>query len=749
MRLSVSPPELDVAVGEPIVLQVEVFNSRPVIDGFRASLLGMGDQPFTSEPPTLSLFPDTAGLMLISFTLPADVPAGPRVIGVKVASVTDPGESAAREIQLNVAPVSAATVSVEPLTVTAGPRAELSVIVANQGNVALDAAVRGTDSLGTLAVELDPPVLPLGPGQVGASRAVVSGRRPFFGSPVPHQLTFTVEGPPQPLQAAATFMQKPVLPRGVLTVLSIVLAVALWGVVLFLAANQIADKVTKEAEIGEPYAELPGGGGVLASVAGKVTAKPDAKDATVSLLPVPGENGASTQAPPPVTTPESGEYRIENVPAPGVYQVVFAKDGLGTQSRLIEVKLGEQLTGVDVTLVGGSAAVSGQVADAKGPVGAATVTASNGTEMITTVTSPSGPVGSYALESLPAPATYLIAVSKEGFGTQTGVVDVAPNQRVSGRNVMISQGKGSISGTVFNKRDGLPMGDVTVTVRAGSAAVPTTALAPASLHQTQPGPDVLGSTKTLTEGPIGFYAVTGLATPGTFTVTFEKQGFFTNTSTVALQENGNETGLGPLLQPLTGVVAGTVAQDIRRLEPCEPLACPLSEVQVKVTDRNGSEVRNTTTASSPAESVGRYEVAGLAPGRYTVTFSKTGYVPQTFSIDLRDNEPLPPLDVTLRGAPTTVTGKAPNCTAVDLLLRGDRQLDPPVSATVRDGTYRLARVETPGEYRLVFRNATSSDGIDIDLDAGETDVEVNGACPPPTTELVTRAPPLGIPGLFP
>jgi hypothetical protein len=252
------------------------------------------------------------------------------------------------------------------------------------------------------------------------------------------------------------------------------------------------------------------------------------------------------------------------------------------------------------------------------------------------------------------------------------------------------------------------------------------------------GPDVLGAATTLAEGPVGFYSVGGLATPGTFTVTFQKEGFLLATATAALAPNGNETNLSPILQPVTGVVAGVVTQAVIRNPPCEPLACRLPEAQVKVTDRNGSEVRNVTTASSPDANLGRYEIAGLAAGTYTITFSKDGYIAQTFSVTLSENEPVRTLDVTLRGAAVTISGSAPNCTGVEVLLRSGRPLDPPVSAPVRaDGSYRISKVPSPGEYRMAFSPAGAPLSIvDVTLDAGETGTVVDGSCAPSTTTCV-------------
>ena len=130
-----------------------------------------------------------------------------------------------------------------------------------------------------------------------------------------------------------------------------------------------------------------------------------------------------------------------------------------------------------------------------------------------------------------------------------------------------------------------------------------------------------------------------------------------------------------------------------------------------------------------------YEISGLPAGVYTITFSKAGYVHQTFSVTLVDNQPQRALDVTLRGVNVAIAGSAPNCTAVDVVLRDGRALTPAVTAAIRpDGSYRIPRVYSPGEYRAVFRIGSAPlASANFDLDPGETDVVVDGFCVPPTT----------------
>jgi hypothetical protein len=181
--------------------------------------------------------------------------------------------------------------------------------------------------------------------------------------------------------------------------------------------------------------------------------------------------------------------------------------------------------------------------------------------------------------------------------------------------------------------------------------------------------------------------------------------------------------------------------------PCQPTECQLGGVAVRVTDRNGQEVRNTTTANAPPDMLGRYEVAGLQAGSYTVTFTKVGYASQTFALTLADNQQNP-LDVLLKGEPIALAGKATNCSAIALVYRDNTNLDPPVLLPVRpDGTYRIARVDTPAEVRVLFLIGNQvRDIADVDLLSGQPVTDLNGTCTPlPPTTMVPPACALVIP----
>ncbi len=722
MRVEVTPRHLEVAPGDPIALEVEVFNASEVIDGFRLSLIGMGGQPFTATPRVLSLFPDTSGVMTTAFVLPAGFPAGRHTMGVKVASTTDLAETRVEEVELEVAPVRDVRLSLQPQAVVGKGKGEYEVVVENAGNVNVDAPLRASDVERLLKFTFLPTSLVVGPGERKVAKAQAKGRRPFFGSPVPRSFTVTAADPAGPtLEAAGTFVQKPVLPRGILTLLSVLAGIALWGLVLLLGVghavksgvNAVKSNSAKDAvgAVAGAGAAVPSG--TSGDINGVVVAGADPTGATVALASLP-VGGAAAPPTTPKAVGEGGKYEFGSLATPASYALLVAKPGFGTQTLLVALKADEKQS-VNVRLLNGDGVISGGVINGTAPLADVAVTAVSGQDKSSATTSAGG---AYLLGHLPTPGTYVVTFSKEGYGSESISVPLAKGQNVSGKSVVLSQGNGSISGTVADST-GLPVADATVAVSRAGAAV--------------------ARTQSLTTGSVGFFAVGGLPAPGTYVLEFSKTGYLSETRTIELAAGGNVSDLNPRLNPVTGVLAGVVAEDLRRVLPCKPgpQECPVDGVDVKVIDSKGTQVKATTTASSPPEQLGHYSMVGVPAGDYSVTFSKQGYQPQTIRITTMANENRT-LDVRIKGSPGTVAGTAQRCVSVQVVLRNGAQLVPPMAARVRaNDAYQFLNLETRGEYRLLFigTDGAVDDFIDIGPQAGEKLTGVDGTCNAATTTV--------------
>lgn len=316
---------------------------------------------------------------------------------------------------------------------------------------------------------------------------------------------------------------------------------------------------------------------------------------TVTVQP---EQGSTSQPLPTVRTNAAGSYTIRNLPTPGQYDLSFSAKGYQVASSTDQLSGGETLVANTVSLGASAGSISGVVSAGGSDLGGVSITAQANGQTYTSATPTTGPVGRFSFASLPSPATYLLTFSKAGYGTRVVGVDLGPGQDLTTLAVVMDGGAGQISGVVSSST-GAPLGGATVTVDGGSTAV---------------------STQSLTAGTVGAYSLSGLATPGTYTLTFSVPGYESQTVAVPLASSGSASAVDVRLPPALGTIGGTVTSTT---------GVPLTGVDVTATD--GTTVTTTKTTSQPA---GGFLLSGLAPGSYSVTFSFVGYGEQTFLVSL-------------------------------------------------------------------------------------------------------------------
>lgn len=657
MRVQVEPRRLEVVPGEPVALQLQIYNSRNIIDAYSVTLLGL-DTPdaggpgvsVVTEPRSLSLFPETEGTLTVLFTLPTGFPAGSRTIGVAAVSTTDAAVSVVEDIELVVAPVQDLSIEVQPQSVTGGRRALLGITVENRGNVPVELTLQVSDTERLLSFALEHPRLVAPPASTVRTRLAVAGHRPVVGSPAPRIITVAAEGTAQSLEAVATFIQKPLLPRALLTLAAVVGALALWGAVLFRGVDRAVDDVAQ------------------------TTAEAEAAAA-------------------------------------------------------------------------GRGVVAGAVSGPSGPLGGVEVTATGAAEASTTSLT-EGDVGAYRLEGLPTPGSYVLTFSKEGFASQTFAVDLAEDQVMTGRDVVLAVATGSITGTVLDQA-GAPLGGVAVGVApvAGEGTPPLAGdptAAPAGAVPDGPDPP---AAVTMETGWVGFFVLSGLPVPGDYVLTFSKEGFVAVTQTVSLPAEGGGVEVAPQLVAVrTASITGVVGSDRLQVPPCAPAACGLGGVQVEVSDGRLSTVVTSATSPQP----GRYQLPELPAGTFTVTFTKEGFQPQAVEVALAVGQQLQ-LDVALAGLPGTVAGVATGCTTAELRLNDLSPVAPPRSQGLdaAGDDFSFAGVRTPALYRVVFRGP-EVDGFrdvevaDVELGPAEVRADLDVVCeavPPPGTTAEETPPP--------
>jgi 5-hydroxyisourate hydrolase-like protein (transthyretin family) len=417
-------------------------------------------------------------------------------------------------------------------------------------------------------------------------------------------------------------------------------------------------------------------GGVPGSIAGTILGD-DPGGATVTLqVPADAIDGEVDAIVASTVVDATGQFLLEDVPAPSSYVLQVAKPGYATTVRLVNIAAGEAITGVELTLRSGDGAITGRVVDDAGPVGGARIVASSGDIVIETASLTRDDVGAFTLRDLPTPATYTIQVAAPGYTSETFAVRLDTAQQVTGVEVRLRGGTGSISGVVAVVGQG-PIGGVQVTVSDGEAVF---------------------TTETLSTGQVGSYLVDGLPVPATYTVTFSRPGLSTQVRSVELDAFGsaNRTGVNANLTRATAALAGTV-----RGEDGSTLG------GVTVTATSGDDVRVTVSAHEPP---GRYELRDLPAGTYTVTFERPGSQARAVLIALTGGESRT-LDVTLSpqasiSGRVTLAGEPTGGLQVRLYrIEEYPSTTTLVTITRNDGTYEFEALDAPQTYVVEFVNA--------------------------------------------
>lgn len=703
MRVELLTPRVETMPGASCRVELEVYNTGEVIDSVTSRVVG---HPFDvdQQPPTLSLFPESGDTLTVSFTVPDDFAAGTHTVPIEVASTFKHDDVAVAHLDLEVAPVTSASLALTPSDITGGKKAKFAVEVTNDGNVPLDLTLTGNDLERVLRFQFEPLFVHVEPGETVHAAGVAKGKRPFFGSPIARTMSVLAWGNGLDLTTPGRFVQKPRIPKGVLTFLALAGVVCIWAAVIMLGAGLVLGKDPIKKTVPETFlVGITDSGTLTASVAGSMTGTVTAANgAPIERITVeawrvkddgPSEllGGAATDAdglwelatvkpgtyhlkftapgfvdqwypaapteagaqdvrvrpvqptenlmvtmhgkpgsiqgavvageslsldaaitvnevvddvvgkmiPPQVRAdPLTGRFEIPSLPTPGTYQLTIELGGFDPQTTIVELGGGENEVINTLNMSAGVGSVSGTVVGPDGALGGVEVLLSGGGQELAVTTPTDGEIGSWLFADLPTPGTYLITFALEGFGTQTIAIDLEPGQDRLGVVTTLLEGTGRVSGLVVDADD-QPLGGVTVAVTGAPEPLTTT---------------------TLTTGDVGRYVLTGLPTPGRYTLTFALEGYAPVTVGVTLADGGSDDAVDAMLLRSTSSIVGTVTAG----------GAPVPGAVVEVTD--GREVRSTVTADDPA---GGYRFDALPAGRYTLTVRFAGFRTRTVLVEVQ------------------------------------------------------------------------------------------------------------------
>jgi hypothetical protein len=208
------------------------------------------------------------------------------------------------------------------------------------------------------------------------------------------------------------------------------------------------------------------------------------------------------------TSGNVGQFEIIGLPTPQTYSITFEFPGYTASTIALSLEAGQNRTGVDVQLVGGSGRITGIAVGQDGvPIGGAAVRVLGDDVESTTTTLTTGGIGggpgSFTVTDLPVPGNYTVSITAPGYQTETLSAFFFGGAEQNLGQVVLLPATSIVRGTVT--ANGAGLGETTITLSDGTPRTRVT---------------------TSASNPAGSYSFTGIA-PGSYTAQFERSGFVT------------------------------------------------------------------------------------------------------------------------------------------------------------------------------------------------------------------------------
>jgi hypothetical protein len=291
VRLEVGPAQIDIVPGTPAAVVAQVFNTDDVINAYEIRVFGVDPVWVELERERLSLFPSSAGVVTVLVNVPEDYPAGPLQLGVEVTPAVDTTARQLGNVTLIVPPRKIATMHVDPSTVLAGRKATFNLTFTNEGNTPFSLDLASLDPEAKVTSTFFPPSIEIVPGEQVIVPVRTKARPPIMGTPAPRMVTFTAAGADNPLETLVSFVQKPTLGRGLISLFGMLMAITVFALVLTTTLGRVVDvskvdaALLKRAIEGAPEDRgIPENGGKVTGAVTQVSSGAPVSGATVELF---------------------------------------------------------------------------------------------------------------------------------------------------------------------------------------------------------------------------------------------------------------------------------------------------------------------------------------------------------------------------------------------------------------------------------------------------------------------------------
>ncbi|MEV2210856.1 hydrolase [Streptomyces sp. NPDC050997] len=236
---SLEPASATVDPGSSTRIRLRLRNTGDVVDEYRFEPVGAVAPWTTVEPPTLRLYPGTTGTVELTFAPPRtpDATAGPNPFAVRITPTEHPDAVTVPEGTLTITPFSEVRAELVPHTVKGRFRGRPRLAIDNLGNTKVTASLSGSDTGDRLSYEIQPANVQIEPGRATFVNTTLRPRQIiWFGSKEeqPYRLAVRRSGV-QPTEVDGTYVQRGFLPRWLATALSIMLALAIAFVMIWIS----------------------------------------------------------------------------------------------------------------------------------------------------------------------------------------------------------------------------------------------------------------------------------------------------------------------------------------------------------------------------------------------------------------------------------------------------------------------------------------------------------------------------------
>jgi hypothetical protein len=247
--------------GDEVRVTVTVTNLEAEVEGYKFEVLGPLAPYAGVVPPDVSVYPKKEETATLVFSLPTGTggSGGLQLFGVLAQSTVHEQVSAVAEGDIDIAQVVSLQTTINPVRSTGRWRGHHAIRIRNVGNAPAQLQMKAYDENAALRFYLRGPNISVSPGQTTVVGLSVGTKHPYLRGPQ-RQLPFQVVGEPRdaepgPPPAAgmayggpsqpilqAGFDQKPILSKGVITVLALLLA----GIIALVAYALISRNVKDE-----------------------------------------------------------------------------------------------------------------------------------------------------------------------------------------------------------------------------------------------------------------------------------------------------------------------------------------------------------------------------------------------------------------------------------------------------------------------------------------------------------------------